>query len=190
MEAKENAQFKIEGGKIVSVSSGNTVAVIENGNIVMQAGYNPMTRKVQEFYDSIKDLPTDSPAAPDAAPADPEFFGNDDIEDEEFLPENEFARDHTAELPVDPAGLADDGNTNVFVGSVPAAGGTSAPVQEMKSNPDAQFVIDSIPDDELPELDPVLGVNTRSFKLFVKLYKLTPEQISCLVRRLELKMRG
>lgn len=193
-----NSPFHLEGSNIISNSSGKVVATVENGLVVMMPGCNPMTRKVQDFwaeYGSQNSAEnSDSTSAADAA-ADP-VAGDD----EEFLPENEFAKDHTADPQIseDPAfaDLAGEGNTNVFVGSVPAAGGTSAPAAaaDPEEKPDTYaddlMLVNAIPEDELPDLDPVVGTNTKSFKLFVKLYKLTPEQITILVRKLELKLRG
>ncbi len=191
-----NQPFRVEGSNIVSNSSGKVVATVENGSVVMVSGYNPMTPKVRDFWNEYGSQ--NSAGNTDAPPAADPAVGEN--EDEEYWPENEFAKDHTAAAenpsaaPSDPAPAA-GGDTNVFVGAVPAAGGTSAPVAEVKNDlprtyEDDLLLVQSIPEDELPELDPVMGTNTKTFKLFCKLYKLTPEQITILVRKLELKMRG
>jgi hypothetical protein len=176
---EESAPFRLEGNQIFSNSTGKAVAVVENGVVVMVAGYNTLTKKVNEFYAAGNF--TDTPAA--AKPA---------AEDPDYVWENEFAKDHTGEIEEKPE-FADlgEGKTNVFVGGAPAATSPAVPaVEQPQGSADAQIVIDSIPDNELPALDPVLGINTREFKLFCKCYKLTDDQITALVRRCEAKLRG
>ncbi len=175
---EESAPFRLEGNQIFSNSTGKAVAVVENGVVVMAAGYNTLTKKVNEFYAAGNF--TDTPAAEPAA------------EDPDYVWEDEFAKDHTGEIEEKPE-FADlgEGETNVFVGGAPAATSPAVPaVEQPQGSADAQIVIDSIPDNELPALDPVLGINTREFKLFCKCYKLTDDQITALVRRCEAKLRG
>lgn len=175
---EESAPFRLEGNQIFSNSTGKTVAVVENGVVVMAAGYNTLTKKVNEFYAAGNF--TDIPAA--AEPA----------ENPDYVWVDELAKDHTGEIEEKPdsADLG-EGQTNVFVGGAPAATSPAVPVVEQpQGSADAQIVIDSIPDNELPALDPVCGINTRDFKLFIKCYKLTDDQITALVRRCEAKLRG
>ena len=174
--------FRMEGNQIFSVSSGRIVAIVENGVVVMAPGFNTLTKKVNEFY-AAGDFAETAGETVDAATPE---------EDIEYVWENEFAKDHTGEIEEKPefAELG-EGNANVFVGDAPAASSPAVPaVEQPQGSEDAQILIASIPDDELPALDPVLGTQTKEFKLFCKCYKLTDDQITALVRRLETKLRG
>lgn len=176
---EESAPFRLEGNQIFSNSSGKAVAVVENGVVVMAAGYNTLTKKVNEFYAAGNF--TDTPAVAEPAAEDPDYVWED-----------EFAKDHTGEIVEKPE-FADlgEGKANVFVGDAPAASSPAVPaVEQPQGSEDAQILIASIPDDELPTLDPVFGTQTKEFKLFCKCYKLTDDQITALVRRLETKLRG
>lgn len=179
---EDSALFRLDGNKIFSTSSGKVVATVENGSVVMAAGYNTLTKKVNEFYAAGNFAETAVPAV-EAVPIE---------EETEYVWEDEFAKDHIGEIEEKPdfAELG-EGKANVFVGNAPAASDPAVPaVDQPQGSEEAKLVIDSIPDDELPALDPVFGTQTREFKLFCKCYKLTDDQITALVRRLEAKLRG
>ena len=183
-------QFRMEGNQVISVASNKVAAVIENGVLTINPGWNTMTRKIRAFV-GLEDA-----AAAEQAAAGEEKSG----EAGEAAVNTEQPDDAEAagEEKSDEAGKAagnteqpDDAGSRLFVGDAPAVGGTTAPQSNLPEIPeDARLVIDSIPDDELPDLDPVRGIDTKSFRLFCKMYKLTEEQITALVRRIELKMRG
>lgn len=84
-------QFRIDGCNIYSLASGKLVAVAKDGKVVMQPNFNAMTRKVQEFYDSLSGT-EEAPEVEAVPEAVPEVVP--EIEDNPEWPDVEFARDH------------------------------------------------------------------------------------------------
>lgn len=153
----------MEGCQIFSNISGDLVATIENDSIKMCKGKNAMAPQVKSFYEEIMS---------DTKPEESEHnIEHEDCEEEvntHFLNE-ELNRDH------------------VVFGDAPSVGGTSAPSREnpMQEPSVKALVIWDIPQRELPEFSPVMGVETPSFKEFVERYKLEKDQVIELIRRLE-----
>ena len=201
----DQAEFELRGNEICSIKSGKVVATVNStGDVVMTQGYNGMSKKVHAFYDA---LPKTSPAAAvdDAAGTADDTDGGlpaDDLEDPELQPVDPVGTLPVDTLPVDPVDSPAEAlammspeelnSTTVFVGNVPndAVCSKNTPAADEAPEGDDEMLIYSIPADELPELDVNFGTNTKEFKMFVKLHKLTGNQITILCRRIERKMRG
>lgn len=161
------SNYRIENGKIFSVKSGNHVATLADGVVVMESGYNGLGKSVKEFVASLPEDP-EAPVIQDeslpAAPAAPEI--------PEFIPEDEAPRE--------------------FFGGPPNPVGTAAPeAPELPAVPaDAAGIIDDIPDDQLPRFDAAYGAATPETAEFIRKHKMSADQITALIRRLENKLKG
>lgn len=160
--------FWLNGDQIMSSESGELVAVVRNGVPVMQAGKNPLGKRVKEWM-SAKGCMEGDPHPEQESAMD---------EEEDYLPEDEFAKDHVPE-----------GSAVIQIGAGKSIG-TAAPAcdtgcEQLKE--ESVFLVDSIPDCSLPKFDPILGVLTPEFREFVKYYKVDQDQVAALVRRLERK---
>ena len=181
MSENVSEPFYLIGDQVVSVESGEVVAIVRNGVPVMQAGKNPLGKRVKEWFSAstagaeceMRDEPL---KAEGETLEDPEA----DMDDEDYLPEDEFAKDHLPK-PV------------VLIGAGKSVGTAAPETEKQKAEGEkskAEWCIDTIPDCSLPKFDPVLGVLTPEFQQFVQHYKLDMEQTAALVARLERKHRG
>ena len=171
------SKYYMNGNSIVSIASGNVVATVTDGVVSMAPGYNGQGRAVKEWYAEFKDAPPppppDAPDAPDA-PENTEYTENPDFilpdpPEDDPLPDDE--------LPPDPI----PGTLSV---------GTAAPPDETipQGSKTAQLIIGDIPDDQLPVMDAARGVSTPEVAAFIKKHKLDADQITALIRRIELKL--
>ena len=195
MSENVSEPFYLNGDQVVSVESGEVVAVLRNGVPVMQPGKNPLGKRVKEWFsecgmrkaeggmkgDEMRNAEDGRQNEPLKAEGERLEEQEADMEDEEYMPEDEFAKDHLPPKQV------------VQIGAGKSVG-TAAPEAE-KQNAEgekskAEWCIDTIPDCSLPKFDPVLGVLTPEFQQFVQHYKLDQEQTAALVARLERKHRG
>ena len=160
--------YRVEGNQIFSIKSGNLVAILTaDGEVVMQNGYNGQGRKIREFLDSNP--------APAAAPAGVETeTGTDECP-------------ATSSLETVPPGCG-----GVYIGDAPAAPASGIlPAPDLpEGDCNSRFLVDSIPDAELPRLDPVLGIATPEVAAFIKKHRMTGDQITALFRKLELKLKA
>ena len=112
--------------------------------------------------------------APDAPPPMSE------IEEADGAPEPEKPEPATAEVNPESEDMT-------FYG--PNASALPKPETPVKVNEapatDAARIVADIPDAALPPWDPEHGKDTPGFAEWVKFHKMTPEQVFCLVRRLE-----
>ena len=196
MSENVSEPFYLNGDEIVSVESGEVVAVLRNGVPVMQAGKNPLGKRVKEWFSA-------STAGAECGMRDAECERKSDEmrnaegemrneplkvegerleeEEEEYMPEDEFAKDHLPPKQV------------VQIGAGKSVGTAAPEAEKQKAEGEkskAEWCIDTIPDCSLPKFDPVLGVLTPEFQQFVQHYKLDQEQTAALVARLERKHRG
>ena len=199
----DQAEFELRGNEICSIKSGKVVATINStGDVVMTQGYNGMSKKVHAFYDALPQMPPASVGADGTADDTDGGLPADDLEDPELQPVDPVGTLPVDTLPVDPVDSPAEAlammspeelnSTTVFVGNVPneaVCSKKAAPAADIPEGCD-EMLIYSIPADELPELDVNFGTNTKEFKMFVKLHKLTGNQITILCRRIERKMRG
>ena len=188
MSENVSEPFYLNGDQVVSVESGEVVAVLRNGVPVMQAGKNPLGKRVKEWFGAstagaecgMRDAEGGRQNEPLKAEGERLEEQEPDMEDEEYMPEDEFAKDHLPPKQV------------VLIGAGKSVG-TAAPETEKKKaegeKSKAEWCIDTIPDCSLPKFDPVLGVLTPEFQQFVQHYKLDQEQTAALVARLERKHR-
>ena len=189
MSENVSEPFYLNGDQVVSVESGEVVAIVRNGVPVMQAGKNPLGKRVKEWFGAstagaecgMRNAEGGRQNEPLKAEGERLEEQEADMEDEEYMPEDEFAKDHLPPKQV------------VQIGAGKSVG-TAAPETE-KQNAEgekskAEWCIDTIPDCSLPKFDPVLGVLTPEFQQFVQHYKLDQEQTAALVARLERKHRG
>lgn len=163
------SNFKFENDKIYSLVTGDLVATVEDGNLKMCPGKNAMTPKVKAFYDSLTEEQKQGAAGNECQ--DPS------AEEEEVNTHMLSEEEHTQE----------NAAAGIFFGGVPETG-TSAPIpekhEEKEKTSEALSVWD-IPEENLPEFLPDMGIETPDFKAFVKKHHLTKAQIVELVKRLE-----
>ena len=163
-------EYQLKGNEIWT-EKGKLAATLDgDGNVVMAPGMaGAHSAGVREF------LASQSSTAPDAPPPMPEI--------EEKDPETEATDTPppaTAEVTPGEEGMTFYG-PNASALPKPETPKTELPVDSV---PVAQIVAD-IPEAALPPWDPEYGVNTPGFADWVKFHKMTPEQVVCLVRRLE-----
>lgn len=176
MSENVSEPFYLNGDQVVSVESGEVVAIVRNGVPVMQAGKNPLGKRVKEWF-SVSAAGAECGMRNEPLKVEGERL---EEEEEEYLPEDEFAKDHLPK-PV------------VLIGAGKSVGTAAPETEKQKAEGEkskAEWCIDTIPDCSLPKFDPVLGVLTPEFQQFVQHYKLDPEQTAALVARLERKHRG
>lgn len=194
MSENVSEPFYLNGDEIVSVESGEVVAVLRNGVPVMQAGKNPLGKRVKEWFSAstagaecgMRDAESgmkgdEMQNEPLKAEGERLEEQEPDMEDEEYMPEDEFAKDHLPPKQV------------VQIGAGKSVGTAAPETEKQKAEGEkskAEWCIDTIPDSSLPKFDPVLGVLTPEFQQFVQHYKLDMEQTAALVARLERKHRG
>lgn len=163
-----NDLFRMEGNRIFSVKSGKLVAVLtDDGTPVFQKGFaGAYSKLLAEYLAAIggEERETEKQRNGETLDAEP-------------------AQRADETEPAQSAGAP--GGTNVFVGSMPAASGTAAPKREEPSKTPADFDVALIPDADLPDFDPMLGVQTPGFRAFVAKHRLAPNAVAALVRRLE-----
>ena len=172
----QNQSYRLDGANICSAKTGNLVAILADGEVVMQNGYNGQGRLVKEFLNEV--FPEGIPSAIlPTATADPSV-----AESTAAMPEDV----PTDELRTTP------GEAGVFVGDAPAApgSGTLGTPDNPEGSDDARFLVGSIPETELPAMDAALGISTPAVARFIKKHRMSPDQITALVRRLELKMKA
>lgn len=195
MSENVSEPFYLNGDEIVSVESGEVVAIVRNGVPVMQAGKNPLGKRVKEWFsecgmrnaesgmkgDEMRNAEDGRQNEPLKAEGERLEEQEPDMEDEEYMPEDEFAKDHLPPKQV------------VQIGAGKSVGTAAPEAEKQKAEGEkskAEWCIDTIPDCSLPKFDPVLGVLTPEFQQFVQHYKLDMEQTAALVARLERKHRG
>ena len=200
MSENVSEPFYLNGDQVVSVESGEVVAVLRNGVPVMQAGKNPLGKRVKEWFSAstagaeggmrdaecerkseIRNSECEMRNEPLKAEGERLEEQEADMEDEEYMPEDEFAKDHLPPKQV------------VQIGAGKSVGTAAPEAEKQKAKGEkskAEWFIDTIPDCSLPKFDPVLGVLTPEFQQFVQHYKLDQEQTAALVARLERKHRG
>ena len=189
MSENVSEPFYLNGDEIVSVESGEVVAIVRNGVPVMQAGKNPLGKRVKEWFGAstagaecgMRDAEGGRQNEPLKAEGERLEEQEADMEDEEYMPEDEFAKDHLPPKQV------------VLIGAGKSVGTAAPETEKQKAEGEkskAEWCIDTIPDCSLPKFDPVLGVLTPEFQQFVQHYKLDQEQTAALVARLERKHRG
>lgn len=181
------SHFYRDGNKIISLRSNNLVATLqEDGEIVMAGGYNAHAKRVREFLAGEESsLPAEGdkkcsdPVPPADPPAEPPA---EKSREDEYCPGMEsFAMDQEEELPKE----------IVFSGVAAGSGtGISALMQpnEGVSASREQVLVDQIPEDLIPSLDPVHGVNAPSFIQFCGKYDLSDEQKLLIIKRMERKL--
>lgn len=168
------AQYTINGREIYSAKGKLVATLDDDGNPVMAPGMaGPHSAKVRAFL-GLRGTPgntVETPAAPEEAPV---------------VKENLTTADQDAPEIETPEA---EGNTNVFVGRIPAARPEGGAPEEARQQPETleEYSISTIPDDELPPFSKEYGANTPGFEDFVKLHKLTGPQVAALVKRLEHK---
>ena len=162
-----NDIFRMEGNRVFSVKSGKLVAVLnDDGTPVFQKGFAGAYSKLLAEYLS-------------AQSAGVEQCNSGTVEREDAEPAQSADETEPAQI----AGVP--GGTSVFVGAPPAAVGTAAPKREEPPETPADFDVALIPDADLPDFDPMLGVQTPGFRSFVAKHQLEPAAVAALVRRLE-----
>lgn len=172
----QNQPYRLDGDHIYSTKTGNLVAILSDGEVIMQNGYNGQGRLVKEFLVEVfpKGIPsailptaTDDPSVAESSAAMPEDVPED-------------------ELRTTP------GNPGFYIGDAPAApgSGTLGTPDNPEGSDDARFLVGGIPEAELPAMDPALGIATPAVAKFIKKHRMSPDQITALVRRLELKMKA
>lgn len=169
----QNQSYRLDGDHIYSSKTGNLIAILADGEVVMQNGYNGQGRLVKEFL--VEAFPDGIPAGGSAATA-----VTDDLPEmppEGYDPESE---------------TLNSGDPGFYFGDAPAApgSGTLGTPDNPEGSEDARFLISSIPETELPPMDPALGIATPAVARFIKKHRMSPDQITALVRRLELKMKA
>ena len=196
MSENVSEPFYLNGDEIVSVESGEVVAILRNGVPVMQSGKNPLGKRVKEWFSAstagvecgMRDAEggmkgDEMRNAEDGMRNEPLKAEGERLEEEEeeYMPEDEFAKDHLPPKQV------------VQIGAGKSVGTAAPEAEKQKAEGEkskAEWCIDTIPDCSLPKFDPVLGVLTPEFQQFVQYYKLDQEQTAALVARLERKHRG
>lgn len=156
-----DSTFRIEGNQVFSAKTGKLVAVLnDDGSPVFQKGYaGAYSKLLAEYLAAI---------------------GGEESGTVEREAEPAQSADETE--PAQSAGAP--GGTNVFVGSIPAAG-TGVPAREDTEKTAADFDVAVIPADRLPDFDPKFGVETPGFRAFVAKHRLAANAVAALVRRLE-----
>lgn len=188
MSENVSEPFYLNGDQVVSVESGEVVAILRNGVPVMQAGKNPLGKRVKEWFSAstagvecgMRDAEDGRRNEPLKAEGERLEEQEADMEDEEYMPEDEFAKDHLPPKQV------------VQIGAGKSVGTAAPETEKQKAEGEkskAEWCIDTISDCSLPKFDPVLGVLTPEFQQFVQYYKLDQEQTAALVARLERKHR-
>jgi len=163
-----DSPFRIEGNQVFSAKTGKLVAVLnDDGAPVFQKGYAGAYSKLLAEY---------------LAAAGGEERETEKQRNGETL-DAEPAQSADETEPAQSAGAP--GGTNVFVGSIPAASGTAVPKREAPEKTAADFDVALIPDADLPDFDPMLGVETPGFRAFVAKHRLAQNAVAALVRRLE-----
>ena len=198
MSENVSEPFYLNGDQVVSVESGEVVAIVRNGVPVMQAGKNPLGKRVKEWFgastagaecgrrdaeggmkgDEMRNAEDGRRNEPLKVEGERLEEQEPDMEDEEYMPEDEFAKDHLPPKQV------------VQIGAGKSVGTAAPETEKQKAEGEkskAEWCIDTIPDCSLPKFDPVLGVLTPEFQQFVQHYKLDQEQTAALVARLERK---
>lgn len=183
----QNQFYRLDGANIYSAKTGNLVAIFADGEVVMKNGYNGQGRMVKEFLNEV--FPEGIPSAIlPTATADPSV-----AESTAAMPED-VPEDELRTAPGEPGIFIGDapGEPGIFIGDAPAApgSGTLGTPDNPEGSDDARFLISSIPDSELPPMDPALGISTPAVARFIKKHRMSPDQITALVRRLELKMKA
>lgn len=181
-----STDFKFEDGKIYSLVTGDLVATVDEKGLKMQPGKNALTPKVKAFFESC-DRAASSTSGSQALMDEKQSFDEPAAAAETPALDNE-------EEEVNTHLLNDHQEGTFFFGGVPGKGGTSAPAREKLPeklpekpvNPSEIRTVWDIPEDQLPEFSPALGVSTPEFKAFVKKHKFSKAQIIELVRRLEI----
>ena len=176
-----STDFKLEENKIFSTVTGDLVATVEETGIRMQPGKNALTPKVKAFWETY--------SVTAAAPETQESSGAPEFEAQPAAADTSAAFQEEEE--VNTHLLNDHQEGTFFFGGVPGKGGTSAPAREklpeqkneLKSS--KALAVWDIPEDQLPEFSPALGVSTPEFKAFIKKHKFAKEQVIELVKRLE-----
>ena len=177
--------FKYENDKIYSLSSGDLVAVIENGNLKIQPGKNALTPRIKAFYEEcVNNTSSDGQALPS---------GGESLEKEPDSVVAAKAQAPAEEEEVNTHLLSDEAERErIAWGDAPRPGGTAAPAREYKPSPQKSakaLSVWDIPEESLPEFRADMGVETPDFKNFVKKHKFNKEQTIELIKRLERKGR-
>lgn len=172
----QNQSYRLDGANIYSAKTGNLVAILADGEVVMQNGYNGQGRLVKEFL--VEAFPDGIPAGGSAATVTTAV--TDDLPEmppKGYCPESE---------------TLNSGDPGFYFGDAPAApgSGTLGKADTPEGSDDARFLVGSIPETELPPMDPALGIATPAVARFIKKHRMSPDQITALVRRLELKMKA
>ena len=76
----------------------------------------------------------------------------------------------------------------VFVGDIPIEHVNAAKQQDAPQT-EAEWLVDSIPEEELPPYSAQMGVNTPGFGDYIKKHKLNKEQTEALIKRIR-RMKG
>lgn len=177
MSTNTNQPYYLDGANIHSSKTGNLVAILSDGEVVMQKGYNGQGRAVKEFL--VEYFPNGIPTASfSTAPA---------AQVEPLAPEKSATEAVTEAAP-----LAAAAEAPILLGIAPAApgSGTLGEPDSPEGSPEAQFIVGNIPDSALPVMNPALGIATPEVAAFIKKHRMTPDQVTALVRRLENKMKA
>lgn len=174
-----STDFKLEENKIFSTVTGDLVATVEETGIRMQPGKNALTPKVKAFFESCGRAASSTSGTQEL------------MEKKDFAAAAETPSPDNEEEEVNTHLLGESQDEHTFFGGVPEKGGTSAPAREKlpeqtnEHKSSKALAVWDIPEDQLPEFSPALGVSTPEFKAFVKKHKFAKEQVIELVKRLE-----
>ena len=158
-----------KNGNEIRSDRGVLVATLDGDKLIMASGKKSQEEKVRAFMQ--------------------ENSGADSIPEAESGSCN-YCTDHAdetgeeTESPETPGEFA----PKVFVGDVPIEH-SEPPKQPDKPQTDAEWQVGTIPEEELPPFDPLLGVDTPGFQTYIEKHNLNVEQTAALIRRI-CKLKG
>lgn len=170
------SSYMIKDRKVFTTRGKLVATLDDDGNPVMALGMaGPHTRGVREFLGFRYSVSEGTKqAAPEEASDVKENLTTDDPE--EVVKEN---------LTTEQSG------PKMYVGEPAAAkADPGCPAQEAEREKTVdEFLVDGIPDDQLPDLSPEYGVYTPGFQEFVEINRLSPAQVAALINRINNKKR-
>ena len=160
-----------KNGNEIRSDRGVLVATLDGDKLIMASGKKSQEEKVRAFLSES--------ASPGSVPAPDVPMQDAPMQD---APMQESPEE--TESPETPGEFA----PHVFVGDVPIEH-SEPPKQPDKPQTDAEWQVGTIPEEELPPFDPLLGVDTPGFQTYIEKHNLNVEQTAALIRRI-CKLKG
>ena len=156
-----------KNGNEIRSDRGVLVATLDGDKLIMAPGKKSQEEKVRAFLsESVAEGLT---------------FAQEAVAESGLAPSSSPAETESPETP-------GEFKPKVFVGDVPIEH-SEAPTQPEKPQTKEEWQVGTIPEDELPPFDPMLGVDTPGFQAYIEKYNLNETQKAALIRRI-CKMKG